>query len=458
MPTGRQVFQRGPFGEGSRCFASFNMTNIMQTFIKDLASKVGEEVTIKGWLYNQRSSGKIAFLEIRDGSGWVQAVASQDEVGEAMWGEINKSGQESSVEIIGKVVEHPKKKGIFEMHAKSYKLIANSSDYPIALKDHGPDFLLDNRHLWLRSKKQWAILRVRDAIITAINEYLHQENFIRTDSPIFTPNACEGTTTLFAVPYFDLGSAYLSQSGQLYIEAAIASVGRCYDFGPVFRAEKSKTKRHLTEFWMMDAEGAFVEHEENLKIQEGLVRHIVRHCLKNCEQELVILERDIEKLKKADAPFKRYTYDEAIPKLQELGSDIKYGEDLGNDDEGLLTKDSDVPVFIEKWPKSIKPFYMKRDPENADRVLNDDLIATDNGGEIIGGSQREDDYNLLLERIKAEGLNLEDYQWYLDLRKYGSVPHSGFGIGLERAVRWICGVEHIRECILFPRTIGRLKP
>ncbi|MFA7654456.1 MAG: asparagine--tRNA ligase [Candidatus Magasanikbacteria bacterium] len=430
----------------------------MQTFIKDLASKVGEEVTIKGWLYNQRSSGKIAFLEIRDGSGWVQAVASQDEVGEAMWGEINKSGQESSVEIIGKVVEHPKKKGIFEMHAKSYKLIANSSDYPIALKDHGPDFLLDNRHLWLRSKKQWAILRVRDAIITAINEYLHQENFIRTDSPIFTPNACEGTTTLFAVPYFDLGSAYLSQSGQLYIEAAIASVGRCYDFGPVFRAEKSKTKRHLTEFWMMDAEGAFVEHEENLKIQEGLVRHIVRHCLKNCEQELVILERDIEKLKKADAPFKRYTYDEAIPKLQELGSDIKYGEDLGNDDEGLLTKDSDVPVFIEKWPKSIKPFYMKRDPENADRVLNDDLIATDNGGEIIGGSQREDDYNLLLERIKAEGLNLEDYQWYLDLRKYGSVPHSGFGIGLERAVRWICGVEHIRECILFPRTIGRLKP
>ena len=430
----------------------------MQTFIKDLASKVGQEITIKGWLYNSRFSGKIGFLEIRDGSGWIQAVASQDEVGEKVWEEIKNSGQESSVEIVGKVVEHPKKKGVYELQAKSYKLIANSSDYPIAHKEHGPDFLMENRHLWLRSKKQWAVLRVRDAVITAIGEYLHQENFIRVDSPVFTPNACEGTTTLFPVPYFDLGTAYLSQSGQLYSEAAIASVGRCYDFGPVFRAEKSKTKRHLTEFWMMDAEAAFVEHDENLKIQEGMVRHIIRHCLKNCAEELLILERDTEKLKKADAPFTRYGYDEAIKKLNELGSDIKHGEDLGNDDEGLLTKDSEVPVFIEKWPKSIKPFYMKRDPENAERVLNDDLIATDGGGELIGGSQREDNYDLLLERIKHEGLNVEDYQWYLDLRKYGSVPHSGFGIGLERAVRWITGVEHIRECIPFPRTIGRLKP
>ncbi len=430
----------------------------MQTLIKDLASKVGAEVTIKGWLYNSRFSGKIGFLEIRDGSGWVQAVASQDEVGEKVWEEIKNSGQESSVVVTGKVVEHPKKKGVFELHVTSYVLRGQSRDYPIAHKEHGPDFLMENRHLWLRSKKQWAILRVRDAVITAINEYLHQENFIRVDSPIFTPNACEGTTTLFPVPYFDLGTAYLSQSGQLYSEAAIASVGRCYDFGPVFRAEKSKTKRHLTEFWMMDAEAAFVEHEKNLKIQEGLVRHIARYCLEHCAEELAILERDTEKLKKADAPFTRYTYDEAIKKLHELGSDIKHGEDLGNDDEGLLTKDSAVPVFIEKWPKNIKSFYMKVDPNNADKVLCDDLIATDNGGEIIGGSQREDNYDLLLARIKAEGLNAADYEWYLDLRKYGSVPHSGFGIGLERTVRWITGVEHIRECIPFPRTIGRLRP
>lgn len=431
----------------------------MTVFIRDLAKFVGQEITIKGWLYNKRtSSGSLAFLELRDGTGWTQAVAVKNDLSESVWVEIEKVGQESSVEAVGTVTKHPKKEGVYEIQLKDFKIIQNAVDYPIALKDHGPDFLLDNRHLWLRSKRQWAILRVRDAIIMAVNEYLHQENFIKTDSPIFTPNACEGTTTLFEVPYFDEGSAYLSQSGQLYIEAVIGAVGRCYDFGPVFRAEKSKTKRHLTEFWMMDAEGAFVEHEENLKIQEGLIRHIIRYCLTHCVEELTVLERDVEKLKKADAPFKRYTYDEAIPKLHELGSDIKYGEDLGNDDEGLLTKDSEVPVFIEKWPKSIKPFYMKTDPNNPNIVLNDDLIATDNGGEIAGGSQREDNYEELLERVKTENYNLEDYSWYLDLRKYGSVPHSGFGIGLERIVRWICGFEHIRESIPFPRTIGRLKP
>lgn len=317
---------------------------------------------------------------------------------------------------------------------------------------------MDYRHLWLRSPSQWAILRVRDAIITALQEYLHQQNFIKIDSPIFTPNACEGTTTLFPVPYFDLGTAYLSQSGQLYIEAAIASVGRCYDFGPVFRAEKSKTKRHLTEFWMLDAEAAFVEHEENLKLQENLTRYVVRYCLEHCQKELAILGRDMEKLRRADAPFTRLSYVEAIKKLQQLGSDIKYGEDLGNDDEGLLTKDSPVPIFIEKWPKEIKPFYMKRDPQNPELVLNDDLIATEGAGELIGGSEREDNADLLIERMKAEGLNQADYEWYLDLRRYGSVPHSGFGIGLERTVRWITGVEHIRECIPFPRTLNRLRP
>lgn len=430
----------------------------MTVLIKDISAHAGEEVTIKGWLYNKRSSGPIAFLELRDGYGFIQGVAAQKEVSADVWNEVEKATQESSVEVTGKVAAHPKKAGVFELQISSFKILQQAVDYPIAKKEHGPDFLMDNRHLWLRSKKQWAILRVRDAIMAAIGDYLHQQNFVRVDAPIFTPNACEGTTTLFPVPYFDLGTAYLSQSGQLYIEAAIMSVGRCYDFGPVFRAEKSKTKRHLTEFWMMDAEAAFVEHEENLKIQEGMVRHIIRHVLKNCAEELLILERDVEKLKKADAPFVRYTYDEAIVKLHELGSDIKYGEDLGNDDEGLLTKDSEVPVFIEKWPKEIKPFYMKRDATNPNLVCNDDLIATEGGGELIGGSQREDDYGLLLERIKNEGLNTADYEWYTDLRKYGSVPHSGFGIGLERAVRWITGVEHVRECIPFARTLGRLRP
>src|SRR3989339_1279455 len=426
--------------------------------IKDLSKFVNIDVELKGWIYNLRSSGSLYFLQLRDGSGFLQAVVNKEAVAPEVWADCQKITLETAVTLQGVVSEHPKKFGEYELQVSGLKLVQVAEEYPIGKKEHGPDFLMEWRHLWLRSPKQWAILKVRDAVITAINEYLHQECFIKVDSPVFTPNACEGTTTLFPVPYFDLGTAYLSQSGQLYSEAAIASVGRCYDFGPVFRAEKSKTKRHLTEFWMMDAEGAFVEHEENLKIQENLVRYIVRHCLKNCAEELAILERDIEKLKKADAPFKRYTYDEAIPKLHELGSDIKYGEDLGNDDEGLLTKDSDVPVFVEKWPKAIKSFYMKVDPTNPDLVLNDDLIATDNGGEIIGGSQREDDFDLLLSRIKAEGLSEMDYKWYTDLRKYGSVPHAGFGIGLERMVRWITGTEHIRECIPFPRTIGRLRP
>jgi asparaginyl-tRNA synthetase len=430
----------------------------MEKMSSQLASSVGEIVTLKGWLNNKRSSGPIAFLEVRDGAGFIQAVVNKNDVSAEAWTAVETISQESSLSVTGTVSKHPKKDNVFELQVKDLAIIQLSVGYPIAKKEHGPDFLMDNRHLWLRSKNQWAILRVRDAIITAINEYLHQENFIKVDSPIFTPNACEGTTTLFQVPYFDEGSAYLSQSGQLYIEAAIASVGRCYDFGPVFRAEKSKTKRHLTEFWMMDAEAAFVEHDQNLAIQEGLVRHIIRYCLAHCQAELALLERDVEKLKKADAPFTRYTYDQAIVKLHELGSDIKHGEDLGNDDEGLLTKDSDVPVFIEKWPKEIKPFYMKLDPTDPKRALNDDLIATEGAGELIGGSQREENVDILIERIKHEGLNQADYEWYLDLRRYGAVPHSGFGIGLERAVRWITGVEHIRECIPFPRTISRLKP
>ena len=427
--------------------------------IKNISEQVGQEVEIKAWVYNKRSSGSLAFLELRDGTGFIQAVVAKDSVSGDTWSNAEKVTQESSVILRGVVSKHPKQEGVFELQANNLEIINLSVEYPISNKEHGPEFLLENRHLWLRSKKQWAILRIRDTVETAINEYLHSVDFIRTDSPIFTPNACEGTTTLFPVPYFDLGEAFLSQSGQLYIEAAIASVGRCYDFGPVFRAEKSVTKRHLTEFWMMDAEAAFVEHEENLSIQEGLVKAIVKKCLDNCVQEFAILERNTDALKKVlEKPFTRYTYDEAIVKLNELGSDIKHGEDLGNDDEGLLTKDSEVPVFIEKWPKSIKPFYMKIDPENSARVLNDDLIGIEGSGELIGGSQREDNFDLLLERIREEHLPEAEYSWYTDLRKYGSVPHSGFGIGVERAVRWMAGIEHIRECIPFPRMVNRLKP
>lgn len=428
-------------------------------FISELKTQEGKEVELKGWVYKLRSSGSIAFLNLRDGSGFTQIIAVKNDLSENIWNIVQEVTQESAISVKGIVTKHPKKENIFEIQLTDITLINKAPEYPIGNKEHGPDFLMTQRHLWIRSQKQWAILKIRDAVQTAIHDFLHKEKFIRVDSPIFTPNACEGTTDLFEVNYFDLGSAFLSQSGQLYSEAVISSVGRCYDFGPVFRAEKSTTKRHLTEFWMMDAEAAFVEHDENVKSQEQLVKYIVKHCLENCKQEFEILERDLEPLQNIiDNDFTRYTYDEAIKKLQELGSDIKSGEDLGNDDEGLLTKDSIVPVFIEKWPKAIKPFYMKVDPNNPDYVLNDDLIATEGAGEIIGGSQREENAELLLSLIKEENLSEEDFNWYLDTRRFGGVPHSGYGIGLERMVRWVSGVEHIRECAAFPRLVNRIKP
>ncbi len=431
----------------------------MNVRISQFKDVIGQEVTIQGWIQGGRSSGKIAFFEIRDGSGFTQAVVAQESVSDDVWQQAVGASQESSIRLTGTVSAHPKKEGVFELQVSNMEVVGTSEEYPIGNKEHGPDFLMNHRHLWLRSKKQWAILRIRDTVERAIMNFMHEQTFVRTDSPIFTPNACEGTTDLFPVPYFDLGEAYLSQSGQLYIEAAIASVGRCYDFGPVFRAEKSVTKRHLTEFWMMDAEAAFVEHDENMNIQEALVKYIVKACLTECTEEFVILERDTAPLEKLlELSFERLEYDDAIVRLNELGSDIKHGEDLGNDDEGLLTQNSPVPVFIHKWPKHIKPFYMKIDPENPARVFNNDLIGIEGSGEIIGGSQREDNYDLLLERIKADGLSPEEYEWYLDLRKYGSVPHSGFGIGLERMVRWMSGTEHIRECIPFPRLVNRIKP
>jgi asparaginyl-tRNA synthetase len=439
-------------------FFYLNLAKFMHILIKDISQLVDKEVEIKGWLYNKRSSGSIAFLELRDGSGFIQAVVSKSVVDASVWESAEKLTQESSLIVRGKVSKHPKKADEFELQVTDIKVVQIAEEYPISKKDHGPEFLLDNRHLWLRSKKQWAIQRVRDIVIQAIYDFYHEHGFIKIDTPIITPNACEGATTLFAIEYFDEGEVYLSQSGQLYLEAAIMSVGRGFDFGPTFRAEKSKTKRHLTEFWMMDAEAAYVSHEENMQIQEQMVCFIVEKCLEKCQKELAILERNIEPLQKIKAPFTRLTYTEAIKKLNSLGSDIKFGEDLGNDDEGLLTRDSDVPVFIHKWPKSIKPFYMKIDPENPDLVLNDDLIATEGAGEMIGGSEREDDYNVLKTAIEKEGLKGPEYQWYLDLRKYGSVPHSGFGLGLERTVGWICGAEHVRETIPFPRMINRVRP
>ncbi len=428
-----------------------------QTFIAEIAKSVGKKALLKGWVFNKRFSGKIGFLQVRDGSGHIQVVVNQKEISDNVWKLADSLTLESSVEIEGSVTKHPKKE-LFELQLTNLKLVQMSEEYPIGKKEHGPDFLMDYRHLWLRSNKQWAIQRVRNSVINATYEYLNKEGFIKIDSPILTPAACEGTTTLFEVEYFDMGKAYLSQSGQLYLEAAIMSLGRVFDFGPVFRAEKSKTRRHLTEFWMMDAEAAFVEHDENLKIQEELITHIVKSVLKNNKNELAILERDIKPLEKIDTPFPRITHAEAIKKLHKLGSDIKADDDLGADDETLVTKDLDRPLFVEKYPAKIKAFYMRRDPKNEDLALCADLIAPEGFGEIIGGSEREADYDTLLKRIKEHKLPQKAFEWYLDLRKYGSVPHSGFGIGLERIVGWICGTPHVRETIPFPRMINRLYP
>ena len=430
-----------------------------KTFIKNLKEFVGKEITLQGWMYNKRGSGKIQFLQIRDGSGTIQAVVSEGEVSKETWEKAQSLTMESSLSITGKVSKHPKHEDEYELSVTDIEIVQLcTEDFPISKKDHGDAFLLDNRHLWLRSSQQIAIMRVRNTLINGIYEYLNQEGFIKIDAPILTPNACEGTTELFDINYFDEGKAYLSQSGQLYIEAAIFGVGRCFDFGPVFRAEKSKTRRHLTEFWMMDAEAAFVDHVGNMQIQEGMIVHVVKKVLKENLRELEILERDIEPLKKIEAPFVHLTHAEAVEILHKLGSDIKSDDDLGGDDETMLTKQYDKPVFVEKYPAEVKAFYMKRDPENPKVVLCADMLAPEGYGEIIGGSQREDDYETLLKRINDHKLPVKEFQWYLDLRKYGSVPHSGFGIGLERLTGWVCGRHHIRETIPFPRTIGRVRP
>ena len=430
----------------------------MMVRISDVAGFEGKHVTIQGWAANVRSSGKITFLQLRDGSaGVLQAVATQDALGEENFFISKNVTIESSVIVEGTVKAEPRSPGGFELQVTKLELVQRAGEYPIGKKEHGPEFLHDNRHLWVRSPRQAAILRVRDTVIWALREFFRQEGFVLTDTPILTPTSCEGTTTLFATDYFGQ-KAYLSQSGQLYLEALASALGKVYDFGPTFRAEKSKTRRHLTEFWMLDAEMAYMDLEQSMALQEKMIMHVVQSVLKERRADLTLLERDVTALEKVQIPFVRMTYDEALEKLKALGSDIEWGTDLGNDDETMLTKAYDRPMFVTHYPAEIKAFYMKPDPVNPKVALCADLLAPEGIGEIIGGSQRIEDYDLLVKRLEEHKLNRKDFDWYLDLRKYGSVPHSGFGIGLERTVGWMCGLAHVREAIPFPRLINRLTP
>ena len=426
-------------------------------YIKDFKDYLGQEVLVKGWIYNFRSSGKIAFLQLRDGSGYTQAVVDQKSVDEATWKVASEMTIESSVEMAGIVSKHPKKEE-YELQVQALRFVQKAEEYPIGKKEHGPDFLLENRHLWLRAPSQWAILRIRHLVKKGLQEFFNSNGYVELDTPIFTPTCCEGTSDLFEVNYFDR-KAYLTQNGQLYLEAMVMAFGKVYDLCPNFRAEKSKTRKHLTEFWSLNPEIAFINHEESLAIQEQSVKYLFKFILEHAADELKILERDLNELRAViDQPFAHYTYREAITQLSALGSAIKFGDDLGAEDEELLTKDSAVPIIVKNWPKAAKPFYMKGNFADKELVNNADILASRGFGEIIGGSQREDDYAILKARIIEAKLPLKDFEWYLDLRRYGSVPHCGFGIGIERLTRWIAGIHHVRETIPFPRTINRIYP
>ncbi len=426
--------------------------------ISDLKSHVGETVSVRGWVMTTRSSGKIAFLTMRDGTGYLQAVFPKNELVDGAWDRFATMTQEANVLVAGTVRADARAPGGFELTATDVTVVAPSVEYPITPKDHGTAFLFEHRHLWLRSRKQVAIARVRNEIEHGISDFFYDRGFIRTDSPILTGSIGEEAGELFATEYFDLGQAYLAQTGQLYIEATAAAHGKVYCFGPTFRAEKSKTRRHLTEFWMCEPEVAFADSNENMRLQEAFVSYLVARVLERRQDELKELERDTAPLEKVIAPFARITYTDAIANLQGQGSDIQWGTDLGADDETALAKAYDKPLFVMNYPKQVKAFYMKENPDDTRTVLNNDCLAPEGYGEIIGGSQREDDYDRLLARIEAQGLNPETYKWYLDLRKYGGFVHSGFGLGLERTVAWICGIPHIREAIAFPRQIHRLYP
>lgn len=430
----------------------------VRTTIREAANHVGANVVIGCWLQRKRSSGKIQFLQLRDGTGFIQGVVVKSEVGEAAWASAEKLTQESSLWVSGVVREEPRSPSGYELTVTGVDIIQLSHEYPITPKEHGVDFLMDHRHLWLRSPKQHAVMTIRATIVRAIQQFFDSQGFTQVDAPILTPTSAEGTTNLFHTKYFE-EDAFLTQSGQLYMEAAAMALGKVYSFGPTFRAEKSKTRRHLIEFWMIEPEMAFVDHEENLRVQERFVAHVVGTVLANHPKELAVLERDTSKLEKAIAPFPRITYDDAVTFLNENGfPEFVWGEDFGAPHETAIAEKYEKPLFITHYPTSLKAFYMKPDPARPEVVLCADLIAPEGYGEIIGGSQRIDDPELMERRFEEHELSKETYRWYLDLRRYGSVPHSGFGLGLERTVAWICGLDHVRETIPFPRLLYRLYP
>jgi len=429
----------------------------MKTTISELKKYDGKEVSLDGWVYNIRSIGKIWFLILRDGTGLVQCVVVDKETDKTTFELENTLTQESSVTIDGIVRSEPRSVGGYELGVTNITIHQIADEYPISHKEHGADFLMSNRHLWLRSKNQNAILKIRHQAIKATRDFFDDNGFVLMDSPILTANSVEGTSTLFELDYFDR-SAYLTQSGQLYGEASAMAFGKIYVFGPTFRAEKSKTRRHLTEFWMVEPEMAYCDLNENMDWAEKHVSYVVQWCLEHCQEELKILGRDTSKLEKTIPPFPRITYDEAVNILKKQDIDFKYGSDFGGADETVISEEFDRPVMIHRWPSEIKAFYMKRDPENDKLALGVDMIAPEGFGEIVGGGQREDDHDILLSRIKEHKLPVKPFQWYLDLRKYGSVPHSGYGLGIERTVGWICGTKHVRETIPYPRTIYRIEP
>jgi len=427
-------------------------------YIEDIGKHEGEEVTIKGWLHNRRSSGKIHFLILRDGSGFIQAVMSKAAVGDEVFKAADHLSQETSLMVTGTARADKRAPSGYEIDARSLEVVGESHEYPITPKEHGVDYLLDRRHLWIRSERQQAILRIRHEIINAVRDFFNGRGFILADTPIFTPAACEGTTTLFPAQYFEDQTAYLTQSGQLYNEANAMALGRVYCFGPTFRAEKSKTRRHLTEFWMVEPEMAYADLNDVMELAEDLVVSVVQRVLEKRRPELRIIERDVSKLEAVQKPFPRISYDDAVKKLQAKGLPIEWGGDFGGPDETTLSEEYDRPVMVHRYPAAIKAFYMKPDPERADLALGVDVLAPEGYGEIIGGGERLADLDLLLQRIKEHNLPQEAFEWYLDLRRYGSVPHGGFGMGIERVVSWICGLDHLREAIPYPRMLYRIYP
>jgi asparaginyl-tRNA synthetase len=429
-----------------------------RVYIDDLSEYVGQVAELRGWLYHKRSSGKVRFLVMRDGTGLLQGVMVKGGVSDEVFERFDALTQESSFSMTGTVKKDDRAPGGFELEVSDVKVISIALEYPITPKEHGIEFLADRRHLWLRSSRQHAIMRVRHRIIKAIRDFFDGRGFTLVDSPILTPAACEGTSTLFETEYFDLGKAYLTQSGQLYAEAGAMALGKVYCFGPTFRAEKSKTRRHLTEFWMVEPEVAFNDLNDDMDLAEDFLEYIVQSVLKDCEMELKAVERNTSLLQNVKAPLPRISYDEAVAMLRKKGIDFEWGNDLGGTDETVISEQFDRPVMVHRYPAQVKAFYMKRDPENPNLALAVDVLAPEGYGEIIGGSQREDDLQALLDRIKEHNLPQEAFEWYLDLRRFGSVPHAGFGLGVERTVSWICGLEHIRETIPFPRMIYRNTP